>query len=245
MSDEPKSLFEKFTQRIVPLVATMVAVFQQQKSVALGLIGLAIVSLLISEVPTLWAWLKKRSARKREQKTAAQALDELKVWIHKFLEFTSTQTSDAFHSIVFSRLCESRQEYFESLHIPPLQLFCDFSRVLAARTDERKPSREVLKLSIEEFNSLVGLYSTYCVCPIYDKVPLKLRPEVLAIFNKNNVAAELIQFRERFDRFLGSYMDFLKALDHKLSEPFEPRPFGYYFERPKPLSLITKAEATI
>jgi hypothetical protein len=119
-------------------------------------------------------------------------------------------------------------------------LFADFSRILATRTDERKPSREVLKESVEEFNSLVGLYSNYVVCPVYDQVPSKLKPEVLSSYNTNNVASDLVQFRERFDGFLGTYMDFLKALDRKLASPIEPKPFGYYFARPKPLVLSPK-----
>ena len=99
MSDESKqSLFEKFTQRVVPLVATIAAFFQQkQKSVALSLIGLAIVSLLISEVPKVKAWLRRRRARKSEEQIAALALDELRGWIHKFLEFSNTTRSDAFY----------------------------------------------------------------------------------------------------------------------------------------------------
>lgn len=247
MSDDPKqSLFERFAKLIVPLVATIGVFFQQkQRTVALGLVALAVVSLLIGEIPKLRAQLQQRRARKDEEKIAALALDDLRGWIHKFLEFTTTQTSDAFYGIVFSRLCQSNSVHFESLHIPPLQLFADFSRILAARTDERRPSREVLKQSIAEFNSLVGLYSNYVVCPVYDQVPLKLRPEVLNTFKANNLASDLIQFRERFDGFLGSYMDFLKGLDRKLAHPLEPTPFGYYFSRPKPLALNSKAEAAV
>ncbi len=246
VSDEPKSLFEKFGQRIVPLVATIAAlVSQKQKALALSLAGVAIVSLLVSEVPRLWVWLKERRARKDEEKAAAMALDELRNWIHKFREFTTTQNTDAFYGIVFGKLCQTNSTHFDSLHIPPLQLFADFSRILATRTDERKPSRQVLKQSIEEFNSLVGLYSSYVVCPVYDQVPSKLRPEVLTIYTTNNLASDLIQFRERFDGFLGSYMDFLKGLDRRFSHPLTPTPFGYYFARPKPLVLSAKTETTV
>ena len=164
VSDESKqSFFEQFAKVIVPLVATIGVFFQQkQRTVALSLIALAIISLLIGELPKLRARLKKRTARKDEEKAAALALDELKNWIHKFLEFTTMQTSDAFYGIVWSRLCQSNTAHFDSLHIPLLQLFADFSRILATRTDERKPSHEILKESIEEFNSLVGLKAALC-----------------------------------------------------------------------------------
>jgi len=238
VSDEPKSLFEKFTQRIVPFVATIAALLsQKQKALALSLAGVAILSLLVSEVPRLWKWLQERRARKHEEKITAQALDDLKGWIQKLLEFTTVSTNDSFYGIIWSRLSGSNTDHFESLHIPPLQLFADFARILAWRTDERKPSRGVLKQSVQEVNSLVGLYSTWCVCPIYERVPTKLGPEVLKNFVTENLEEAFIQFRERYDRFLEDYMAFLKALDRKLPDPIEPRPFGYHFNRPKPLAL--------
>jgi hypothetical protein len=247
MNDEPKqSLYERFAKLIVPVIATIGVFFQQkQRAVALGLVAVAVISLLAGEVPKLRARLKERRARKDEEKAAAMALDDLKGWIHKFLEFTTTQTSDAFYGIVFGKLCQTNINHFESLHIPPLQLFADFSRILVTRTDERKPSRQILKQTIEEFNSLVGLYSNYVVCPVYDQVPSKLKPEVLTSYIANNLAGDLVQFRERFDGFLGNYMDFLKALDRKLASPIEPKPFGYYFARPKPLALNAKTETAI
>lgn len=247
MSDESKqSLYERFAKLIVPVIATIGVFFQQkQRAVALGLVAVAVISLLAGEVPKLRARLKERRDRKNEENAAALALDDLKGWIHKFLEFTTTQNTDAFYGIVFGKLCQTNGTHFDSLHIPPLQLFADFSRILATRTDERKPSRKVLKQSIEEFNSLVGLYSNYVVCPVYDQVPSKLGPEVLTIYTTNNLASDLIQFRERFDGFLGSYMDFLKGLNRKLARPLEPTPFGYYFARPKPLALNPKMETTV
>lgn len=247
VSDESKqSLFERFAKLVVPVVATVGVFFQQNhRTVALSLVALAVISLLVGEVPKLRTRLRERRARKNEEKAAAIALDELRGWLHKFLEFTTTQTSDSFSGIVWSRLCQSNIAHFESLHIPPLQLFADLSRILVTRTDERKPSREVLKQTVEEFNSLVGLYSNYVVCPVYEQVPLKLKPEILSTYNTYNLASDLIQFRERFDGFLGSYMDFLKGLDRRLSHPLEPKPFGYYFARPKPLALSAKTETTV
>lgn len=244
VSDEPKSLFETFGQRIVPLVATIGALLsQKQKALALTLGAVAIVSLCVSEIPSLFRWLKKRRARKQEEKIAAQAQDELKVWIQKFLEFATVSTSDSFSGIVWTRLCGSNMAHFESLHIPPLPLFADFARILALRTDAPEPSRDALKLSTEELNSLVGLYCRFCVCPVYERVPVKLKPEVLKNFVDQNLEQDFIQFRERYDRFLEDYMAFLKALDRKLPNPLEPRPFGYYFERPKPLAHAVKSQS--
>ena len=245
MSESKRSLFEWFTQLAVPLVATIAAFFQQkQRMVALGLIALAVISLLVSGIPKLRTWLKQRKLRKSEERISAGALDELKDWIHKFFEFSNTQNSDTLYAIIFSRLCQSNGARFELLHLGPPQLFADFTRILATRTDERRPRLEVLKQSVSEFNSIVGLYSSYVVCPVYEKIPLKLSPETLNIYNTSNLERDLIQFRERYDRFLDNYMDFLKTLDRKLPHPIEPTPFGYCFERPKPL-ISVKTQATV
>jgi hypothetical protein len=60
VSDESKqSIFERFTKLIVPLVATIGVFFQQkQRTVALGLVAVAVISLLVAVMP-LWlalAW---------------------------------------------------------------------------------------------------------------------------------------------------------------------------------------------
>ena len=172
VSDESKqSFFERFAKVIVPLVATIGVFFQQkQRTVALSLIALAIISLLIGELPKLRARLKKRTARKDEEKAAALALDELKNWIHKFLEFTTMQTSDAFYGIVWSRLCQSNTAHFDSLHIPLLQLFADFSRILATRTDERKPSHrdsQRVNRRVQQPRGAVQQLCCTCLCRLH------------------------------------------------------------------------------
>lgn len=87
-----------------------------------------------------------------------------------------------------------------------------------------------------EFNTLVGFFCRYFSSPVYEKVPLKLSPEMLQVYNYQRLEPELIQFRERFDRFLGDYMDFLNDLDpNLLSAPLGT--FAYYFDRPKPLAV--------
>jgi len=81
MSEESKqSLFERFAKLIVPVAATVGVFFQQkQRTVALSLVALAVISLLVGEVPKLRARLRERGARKNEEKAATLALDELKV----------------------------------------------------------------------------------------------------------------------------------------------------------------------
>ena len=49
--EEKKSIFERFAQFVVPVVVAVTALFQQQKSVGLGLVALAFVLLALSTAP--------------------------------------------------------------------------------------------------------------------------------------------------------------------------------------------------
>jgi hypothetical protein len=238
MSEQSKrTVFEWFAQILVPLVSAILAIQQKQRAITIGLIVLAVVSSLVSGVPKLLNWLKDRKQKKRERLDATAALDELKERIHKFVEF-STQNSDALYGLVFSRLCGSNDARFQALRLGPPQLFADFSRILATRTDERKPSMEVLKQAVDEFNGLVGMFSRYMVCPVYENVPEKLSPELLDNYTKQELEKEFIQFRERYDRFIESYLDFTKNLDRNYGPKAYSAVTGYFWrhiERPKPL----------
>jgi hypothetical protein len=243
MSEKSKStVFEFFAQVAVPLVSTILAIQEKQKKIAVGLIVLAVVSSLVSGIPKLRSWLKGRKQRKQERLAATVALDDLRERIHKFLEFSTNQRDDALYGLIFSRLCGSNGARFDGLRLGPPQMFADFSRVLALRTDERKPSLEVLKQTIDEFNSLAGMFSRYVVCPVYEQIPGKLPPELLERYHTEKLEKEFIQFRERYDRFLESYLDFTKSLDRKYD--LDRSGMGYfwrYIERPKPLSLPEKS----
>jgi hypothetical protein len=243
MSEQSKrTVFEFFAQVAVPLVSTILAIQEKQRIIAVGLIVLAVVSSLVSGIPKLRGWLKGRKQRKYERLQAAIALNDLKERIHKFLEFSTDQRDDALYGLVFSRLCGSHNARFDALRLGPPQMFADFAKVLALRTDERKPSMEVLKQSIDEFNSLAGMFSRYMVCPVYEQIPEKLPPELRERYHTEKLEKEFIQFRERYDRFVESYLDFTKTLDRKYA--LDRSGMGYfwsYIDRPKPLSLPEKA----
>lgn len=234
--ESKKSLFDWFAQVIVPLAAAVAALLAlKQRTVAIGLLALAVVSVLVSSVPKWRRWIQERKARKHEENVAALALQDLRDWVHKFYEFSNTERADALSAIVFTRLCQSNQAQLDTLRLAPFQLFADFSRMLAERTDVQKPNFDLLRQSVGELNSLLGLYCNYIVCPLYERVPTQLLPQMLNVYNMYKLQDDLIQFRERFDRFIENYTDFLKSLDRRLPRPLEPQPFGYYFARPKPL----------
>lgn len=137
--------------------------------------------------------------------------------------------------IVFSKLCQSNPADFDNLHLVSPMLFCEFWEHLRNRVDATKPSVGALGATILEFNSFVAIFCRYLACPLYDRMPSKLSPEMLTVCMRQGVEKDLIQFRERFVRFLDDYEDFLKDTNRKLPQPIN---LGYYFERSKPLTLI-------
>src|SRR5713226_2395107 len=154
MDDSPRrSLFESFTQLIVPIIATVATVlFQQQRMIAFGLIAVAVLSLLISGAPKATRWFKERRLRRKERIVSAAALEALKGRIHKFEEFVNTRCNDTLYSIIFSKLCQSNQANYDNLHLAPVIFFGELWEQLRNRVDATKPSFVALRQSVLEFN---------------------------------------------------------------------------------------------
>jgi hypothetical protein len=235
MSEEKKSLFERYAQFIVPVVVAVASVFPKQKSVALSLVALAFVSLAASTVPWLLKQLKQRRLAHRERLQVVAATTEIGRYVRKFKELSGIQNNDTLHYIIFSNLCGCNGGWHGSLELAPAQIFAALSEQLGNRYTARMGrggSYENLKATVEELNYLVSSFCDYYAKPIYEKVQGQLRPE-LAMQYTPLVERGLIQFRERLVGFLGSYSDFLKELDEKLARPLG---LGWYFEGPKPLT---------
>lgn len=231
-----RSLFKYVMVIVVPAAAAIATIFQQQRAVALGLIIIALLSLLISLAPTITKCIEIRKANKKERAICEGAFEDLRNYAHKFEEFSNTGRADTLYFIIFGKLCQSNQAAFDSLHLVPPMLFADLFQVLRNRTDRKIPNLNVLRESILEFNTIIANFCRYLACPACRINPSKLTAEMQRSYQQQNVQADLIQFRERIDRFLDDYMDFLKKLDRKLPSPLN---FAYHFERPQPLPVTT------
>jgi hypothetical protein len=100
--------------------------------------------------------------------------------------------------------------------------FTELWEQLRNRVDAAKPSLGALRESVLEFNSLVTNYSRYLACPVYERVPSKLSSEMLKVYNFQGVGNDLIQFRERFDRFYWRLHRFSERLGQKITVPAQP-----------------------
>jgi hypothetical protein len=231
VSDEKKNLFERFSQFVLPLVVAVAALFQHQRSVALALIGFGCLSLVVSTVPWFLVKVREHTVKRREKQMAKAAMVEIGRHVRKFAQLTNLQNTDAIYYIVFNNLCGSNMGCYESLHVILPNIFAELCEQLSGRIADRDSSYKSLRATVNEFTYLVSSFCRYLVDPVYEQVPTRLMPEVLARYTPQ-VEGELIQYRERFVSFKDSYSDFLRELEERL-----PRPLGLgcYIQGPKPL----------
>jgi hypothetical protein len=244
MTEEKKSLFERYAQFIVPGAVAVATMFQKQKSVALALIGLGFVSLAASTVPWLLKKLRQRKLALQERRQTATAMVDMGRYVRKFNELAGIQNTDTLHYVVFHYLCGTNGTWHASLELAPAKMFFDLCEILTSRYSERVrrgASYEDLRATVEELNNIVSSFCSYYARPIYEKVPGKLRPELAKQYTPL-VEEGLVQYRERLVAFLASYGDFLKELDQSLRRPLG---LGFYFEGPKPLKALSEAKAVL
>jgi len=237
MTEEKKNLLERYAQTLVPAAAVVATLFfQKQRSVALGLIALGLVSFAASTVPWVRKKVRQRRLAHQEKLQAATSMTEMGRYVRKFVELAGIENTDTLHYIVFSYLCGSNGSWHGSLGLAPAKLFKDLSEQLADRYAERLrrgPSYEDLRATVEELNYLVSSFCSDYANLVYEKVPGQLRPELTRQYTPL-VEGGLIKFRERVVvSFLDPYSDFLKELDAKLARPLG---LGSYFEGPKPIT---------
>jgi hypothetical protein len=231
-SQAPKrSLFELLLQVGVPATVSIVLVFRQERSVALGLVAAIFLSLGISFAPAVIRAIRRAGLDRKEKLTITKAQEDLNRHIRKFEHLVSTRTANNLHHIVTDSLCQNNAANYAGLFSAPATLFSDLEEQLISRMNERKPSFKALRDSIWEFTFIVSEFSRQFVCPVYENVPRKLSTETLRSYN-THVQNDLIQFRERYIAFLDAYADFLRDLDQTLPRPIQ---LGYFFERPKPV----------
>jgi hypothetical protein len=236
VTDEKKSLFERYGPVVVSLAALVTTLFfQHQRSVALALIALAFAALGMSAFPWFLRKVRERRVSRREKQVVNVAMSEIARHIRKFAQLTNLQTTDSIDYIVLGNLCGRNDDLYNSLHVVVPNIFDELCGQLNRRVAERGARYEELRATVDEFNYLISSFCRYLICPIYERVPTRLTPDVRVRYTQQ-IEDELIQYRERFTSFKDAYSDFLRELEEKL-----PRPLGLgsYFQGPKPLKSVT------
>jgi hypothetical protein len=234
--------YQVFTDAILPIlaiVATLVAPLRFSGSLlrwlVLGLVALALLSILIGVAPRIWRWFAQQRAQRREQPVCIEGLNELRDYIGEFEACVSTRRSDTLNAIVFGKLCGSTQVTFDSLGLAPPQIFSEFWEQIQSRASSQSPNFMALYRSVSEFNTLVVNLYRYTARPLYEIVPAKLKFELTRVYQQQGVEDDLTLYRERFNKFMIDYGNFLKKLDKRLPQPLN---LGYPFQLLNPLKPV-------
>jgi hypothetical protein len=236
VAEEKKSLFERYVPVVVPAATLIATLFlQHQRPVALGLVALAFIALALSAFPWILRKVREHRASTYEREVVKDAMAEVGRYVRKFVELTDIQTNDSIDAVVFGNLCGRNDANYNTLHVIEPIVFDELCEQLNSRVLERGASYEELRATVEELTYLVNTFCRYLIGPIYEQVPTRLTPGVLALYTPQ-IGGELIQYRERFTAFRDSYADFLKELEVKLPRPLG---LGFYVAGPKPLKSLT------
>ncbi len=222
---ESPTLFKILTTIAIPIAAMVIAaLLQKNKTVFWAVLGFGLISLLFGSYPLIRPKYDTAVRRRRARRIVRERYSEFRKYVLRFGDFVDNRTSDTLHFICQSDICGSVTTGMDSLHTAPAEVFAVSWSYLNDRT-QSLPDVTAFKSAVRELNSLVALYSTHCVRPIFECFPAALRPALT-----DHVKAKLEDFRERFVGFQERYFEFLKELDAALTGDST---LIQYFYRPK------------
>src|SRR5438034_101689 len=179
-----------------------------------------------------YAPLKRQAAkwleRRRDNAVARNAFPKVREFVHRFGEFIDSRRNDTLHAIVLHEIVQRRADANAGFKLPNMDTWHSWWLYFSQQIDRQQPHTmtEVCP-ALMEFHSLVGTYTNICVIQIFE-LPPNLKAEIPA-----EVKSSLNSFQQRYERFLGEYSQFAKALS-------ESRPvlngLPFWFSTPKPLS---------
>lgn len=224
------SSFEVATKFIIPLlslIAVIVSALQQHPFAMEVLIGVTLLSLIISFLPRVNAWTRGRAQMRADERTAMRAFPKLRKFVRRFGEFVNTSSGATLHGIAESQVRPEDTGPLMKLGMPSLDIFQGFWSTVNARADAEEVTLANFKLTVSQFAMLIGLYDRFCMYVVFERFPQEIR-ELL----DERTKSKLNEVRERFNAFLNDYQGFLQSFDEEFTERhLSLRPFP----RTKPL----------
>lgn len=256
LKEEPPkpTSFDYATKFIIPILslAAVIVSALQQHPVAMGvLIGITLLSLVLSFAPQATAAAKRFVKTRRVERTAKHEFPYLLKFIDRFGEFVSTSSGITLHAIARSEAHSSDPGPLMKLGMPSIDIFQSFWLALNKRAETEDITTVNFQLTLSEFGKLISLFISHCMCAVFERLPQELRiqpsgppkqvedqidwqrmgrtpPGQLS----EDVKRSLEGFRERFHAFLNDYEGFLRSFDEGFSQGYAA---GCSFRRVKPL----------
>jgi hypothetical protein len=210
MPDNPSN--REFTARdIVPILAliafVVVNLFGKWPRLSWILVVVAVFFGILDHYSTLKAQLLKWKARRDDRRTIKKAFPEFQRLVGRFRQFANRQAQDTLHYIVAYEIQQGRADVQTAPQLPNVDLWYVPMDFFVERLNRMPRTMEEFRPALMEFHFLVGTYNTFCVSPIFDRLPANVRAQLQpAIVRKLNL------FQQQFSRYLEDYQLFARGL---------------------------------
>ncbi len=172
------------------------------------LIIAAIIIVINEQWPRLSRYVRKRRTRSSDEQFARQEFPRFRQFVHRFGDFASKQHNDTLHHIVARELSQTpREAVLMHYQATPIEHWNNLWELFDQRVRRQSPMFGELVPLIQEFNSLIGSYHTYCVAPIFNRLGDDVRAKMSGS-DKRKLAA----FQQRYHSFTTDYTEFLRLL---------------------------------
>lgn len=165
--------------------------------------------------------------RRDDGKAARKAFPELQEFVRRFGPFINRQTNDTLHYIVESDIYHGQQDLRADCQLPNVDIWIYHRLYFSDRLDRQPKTMKELRPALMEFHYLVASYNNFCVAPILENTPPKVRAQITP-----QILAKLNLFQQKFRGYLEGYQLFVERL-------VEARPILHgtpsMFNMPKPM----------
>jgi hypothetical protein len=186
---------------------------------------LAVFSLLIHGflAPPIYNFIKKKRGIRKHNALARKYFDEFTHFTERFSEFLDQGRSD---NIPYAlRDLKSTQEFKQVFYLSTNDFYNLFN-CYKKRLERFNRTKEDFSLLVNEFDSVLDLYNSHCICEPVREIRLIGRDKV-----NERIKEDYKKQKGAYERFIGNYTDFGKKLNKEFGEGF----FRDYFEMPEEL----------
>src|SRR5438270_1412869 len=225
-SPPPKPpLHEVLSRLILPALFAIAAILgRAYHAVLFTFLGLALIGIYYEQLAA--AFYHWRIAR-HDKKIAKNGVKELRSFSRDLGEFfeRSTSRTDLLPGIM-NELRSRHPELTNALQLPSPDIFHSQWEFLNKRIQEQDMSPTQFHDAANELWSVIAIYSSYCVYPVFRTFASELR-EVLTASEKSQLNA----FQQKFVHEITAYITYIKKLNDDFCS-LQDLPFGIAFPHP-------------
>lgn len=158
--------------------------------------------------PRLKVWLHKRAEHLRDQEVAMRDFPKFRQFVRRFGEFVDNTVNTTLLYVVTNDLSpDARTEVLKCLGIPTIGFWYERWYFFLQRVNRSAPTLAELVALIPEFHCVVGEFNTYCMTPIFQRLPKEVRDKLT-----DDDKSKLNGFVLRHMHYIAEYEAFAKEL---------------------------------